>query len=147
MTRSIASAPVRVQKAPIARLFGPAANVLNPLALRLAGSRAIPVWAVVRHRGRRSGRMFATPVAIGHRGDALFIPLPFGTGADWLRNVRSAGGCVIRWNGAEHEMTDPEIVDEAVGVAAFNAAERWALRRLGIRGILRLRFAPRGGPP
>jgi hypothetical protein len=131
----------RMPRARVARLFGPAARVLNPALIRLAGTRWIPLWAIVRHRGRRSNRWYATPVAIGHRDDALFIPLPFGSTADWLRNVVAAGGCVIRWNGVEHPMTDPEILDAASGLAAFNPIEAWLLKGLGIKGILRLRFA------
>lgn len=131
-----------VPRAPVARIFGPAARAINPLIAGLAGSRAIPLWAVVRHRGRRSGRMFNTPVAVGHRDGALFIPLPFGTGTDWARNVIAAGGCTIRWKGAEYAMTDPVVLDQEAALPAFNAIEARLLRALGIQGILRVRFAP-----
>lgn len=136
----------RTPRAPVARVFGPAARILNPTLVRLAGTRWIPLWAIVRHRGRRSSRWYATPVAIGHREDALFIPLPFGTTAQWLRNVVAAGECAIRWKGVEHTMVDPEIVDAASGLGAFNPIEAWLLQALGIRGILRLRFADGSQP-
>lgn len=97
----------------------------------------------MRHRGRRSGRSYATPVAIAHAGDHFFIPMPFGSEADWPRNVLTAGGCVIRWKGADHEVIDPEVIDIAAGRHAFNPIEGVFLRSLGIRSILRLREAPR----
>jgi deazaflavin-dependent oxidoreductase (nitroreductase family) len=130
----------RPPRAPVARVFGPAAHLLNPVLIRLAGTRWIPLWGIVRHRGRRSSRPYSTPVAIGHRDDALFIPLPFGDTADWVRNVLAARGCVVRWNGAEHEMIDPEVIHAASGLAAFNVVEARLLEAVGIKGILRLRF-------
>src|SRR5947209_3839077 len=98
----IASRAPHRGRAPVARVFGPLTRVFNPLALRFAGSRVMPLYAVIRHRGRRSGRVYATPVAVTRRGDALVVPLPFGSSADWCRNVVAAGECIVRWNGAEH---------------------------------------------
>jgi deazaflavin-dependent oxidoreductase (nitroreductase family) len=100
----------------------------------------MPLYAVIRHRGRRSGRVYATPVAVTRRGDALVVPLPFSSSADWCRNVVAAGECVVRWNGREHRMIAPEILGEE-GRREFNGLERWALPRLGIASFLRLRFA------
>jgi len=136
-------APTRAhdRRAPIARVFGPLARFLNPLAVRLAGSRYVPLWAVIRHRGRRSGRLYATPVAIAHTADALIVPLPFGAQADWCRNVLAAGGCVVRWKGSEHQTIEPEIIEDSA-LPAFATWERSALRTLGITRFLRLRFAP-----
>ena len=136
-------APTRAhdRRAPIARVFGPLARFLNPLAVRLAGSRYVPLWAVIRHRGRRSGRLYATPVAIAHTADALIVPLPFGAQADWCRNVLAAGGCVVRWKGSEHQTIEPEIIEDSA-LPAFATWERSALKTLGITRFLRLRFAP-----
>ena len=141
MANTIAASRPHDGRVPIARVFGPLARLLNPLVVRLAGSAYLPLWAIVRHRGRRSGRVYATPVAIGHTPDALVVPLPFGPEADWCRNILAAGGCVIRWNGSEHRMIDPEIVEDA-GLPAFAAWERRALSALGIKRFLRMRFAP-----
>ena len=140
MANTITASPSHDRPVPVAMLFGPLARIFNPLFVRLAGSAYIPLYAIIRHRGRRSGRLYATPVAVGHTPDALVVPLPFGADADWCRNVRTAGGCVMRWKGQEHQMIDPEIIEDA-GLAAFNRLERWAARKLGIRRFLRLRFA------
>jgi deazaflavin-dependent oxidoreductase (nitroreductase family) len=139
MAKTIATHRTHEQQAPAAKLFGPLTRIFNPLAVRLAGNAYVPLWAIIRHRGRRSGRLYATPVAIGHTPDTLVVPLPFGPDVDWCRNVRSAGGCVVRWKGQERRMIDPEIIEDAG--AAFAAWERPALRALGIKRLLRLRFA------
>jgi len=124
---------------PIARLLLLLGRALNPLLVPLAGARFIPVWAVVRHRGRRSGRLYATPVAIQATADGFVVPLPYGERTDWCRNVLAAGGGTVRWNGAEHIVEQPRVVDAAVGLAAFNAIERPLLRLFGTRRFLMLR--------
>ncbi|TMG51946.1 MAG: hypothetical protein E6H91_02500 [Chloroflexi bacterium] len=145
MANSVAPTRAHDRRAPIARVFGPLARLFNPLAVRLAGSRYVPLWAIIRHRGRRSGRLYATPVAIAHTADALIVPLPFGADADWCRNVLAAGGCVVRWMGSEHQMIEPEIIEDSA-LPAFAAWERSALSALGIRRFLRVRFAPSSLP-
>lgn len=52
----------------------------------------MPVWAVVQHRGRKSGKEYSTPVAVLTTPDAFSIGLPWGKGTDWVRNLRAAGG-------------------------------------------------------
>ena len=145
MTNSVAATRSHEQQAPIARVFGPLARIFNPLAVRFAGSRYVPLWAIIRPRGRRSGRLYATPVAIAHSADALIVPLPFGADADWCRNVRAAGACVMRWKGREHQMIEPEIIEDSA-LPAFATWERAALSALGIKRFLRLRF-PQTTPP
>src|SRR5262249_13779284 len=79
-----------------------AARLLNPIMRKLAGRRGLPLFAVVLHRGRRSGRLYATPVGARQTEDGFVIPLTFGEGSDWFKNVQAAGGCVIRWKGADY---------------------------------------------
>ncbi|MBW6435090.1 hypothetical protein KZ829_15210 [Actinoplanes hulinensis] len=88
----------------LARTTAPAVRVL-------AGRRLIPLWAVVHHRGRVSGRDLRVPIAITTTPDGFVINLPWGARTNWVRNVIAAGGCVIRWKGADHRMTDPRIID------------------------------------
>src|SRR2546425_5723957 len=89
----------------------PLTGVFNRPVTLLAGSRFLPFWSVVRHRGRRSGRLFATPVAARRTAEGFAIPLAFGENADWCRNLLAAGGGVIRWSGREYAVTEPLIVD------------------------------------
>lgn len=41
-----------------------AQRAFEPVAKALAGRRWFPLWAVMHHRGRRSGTAYATPVAV-----------------------------------------------------------------------------------
>jgi deazaflavin-dependent oxidoreductase (nitroreductase family) len=115
---------------------------LNPLMLSLAGSPRLPMLAVIHHRGRRSGRSYTTPLAARPMADGFVIPLTFGQQADWFRNVQAAGGCVIRWKGANYSVTEPVVVDWATVRSAFSPVERVLVPIIGIEQFVRLRHAP-----
>ncbi|HEY3109246.1 MAG TPA: nitroreductase family deazaflavin-dependent oxidoreductase [Chloroflexota bacterium] len=116
-----------------------AARLFNPLVLSLAGTRFLPLYGVIAHRGRRSGKSFRTPVVVRPTDDGFVVPMPWGEQTDWYRNVRAAGGCVIRWKGRDYPLVQPEIVDPAAAGAGFGAFERAMMARLGIEHCLRLR--------
>jgi deazaflavin-dependent oxidoreductase (nitroreductase family) len=107
-----------------------AAKYFNKVAIRLAGHRFLPLWAVLRHRGRKSGRQYAIPIAVIPTGATFIIALPWGPETDWLRNVRAAQGCTIRWKGAGYECTEPILVGKDVAVASARGVTRRALRRM-----------------
>lgn len=107
-------------------------------ALPLAGKRWNPIFAVVEHRGRRSGRGYATPVAARRISDGFVISLAFGEQVDWYRNLIAAGGGTIRWRGEPYPVSAPETIDAATGLAAFNPLQRLALRVAGIDGYIRV---------
>jgi deazaflavin-dependent oxidoreductase (nitroreductase family) len=56
----------------------------------------LPPWALILHRGRRSGRPYRTPVLAFRRDRILIIALLYGEESDWLRNLRAGGGHVVR---------------------------------------------------
>ena len=118
--------------------LGPA-RLLNSVVLRFAGTRFLPLYGVIEHRGRRSGRIFRTPVVVRPVADGFVVPMPWGERTDWYRNVRAAGTCAIRWKGSYHQVDRPEKVDTQAVMSAFNTFERAIMPRLGITQCLRLR--------
>ena len=66
-------------------------QVLNHLTRPL--SRHVPGFGVIVHRGRRSGRIYETPVNVFRSGDSFVVALTYGAGSDWARNVLTAGAC------------------------------------------------------
>jgi deazaflavin-dependent oxidoreductase (nitroreductase family) len=105
----------------------------------LAGRRFFPLWALLRHRGRKSGREFAVPVGVRATSDAYFIALPFGERTQWVHNVMAAGGCTLRLRGTDFVMVDPTIVRAEEAAFAFPQALRWMMRAAGAHQVLRLR--------
>ena len=132
---------IRPAIAPRASRVGEAARRLGrisaPLSKPLAGRRFMTVWATVRYVGRRSGREYTLPIAIGATPEAFVIPLPF-AGAQWVLNVMAAGECVIRWNGREHRATQPEVIDAAEAAKAFGPIPRLGIKVMGLNRFLRL---------
>lgn len=119
-----------------------ATRLLNPYIRRFAGSKHLRLFALVYHQGRRSGRSYSTPVGARPTRDGFIIPMTFGAGADWFQNVQAAGGCIIRWNGAEYQVSDPEIIGWRDALPAFYRLERAVLPMLGITQFVRLHTFP-----
>lgn len=121
-----------------------AARFTSPLTMPLAGKRWNPIFAVVQHRGRRSGRSFATPVAARRVAGGFVISLAFGAQVDWYRNLLSAGGGGVRWRGEVYEVSRLERIDVESALAAFNPVQRALLRIGGVDGYVRLADAGSG---
>ena len=128
--------------APPSGLAWQVARLTSPFTRAMAGRRFFPLWAVVRHSGRRSGRGYATPVAVRVSGDAFVIALPWGPGTQWARNVLAAGRCVVRWRGIDHETTSPAIIDREEAMASFSRPQRAVLSAAGVTHYLRLARRP-----
>jgi deazaflavin-dependent oxidoreductase (nitroreductase family) len=100
-------------------------KVTNPIMMTFAGRR---LYSVVEHVGRRSKKVYHTPVLGQPAADGFIIPLPYGADTDWCLNVQVAGGCTIRWNRQTFQLVSPHIVDQAVGEAVFPPVSRFLLR-------------------
>ena len=71
----------------------------------------VPPWAVILHRGRRSGRAYRTPVLAFRQDRTLIVALIYGEESDWLRNLRAAGGGLIVRAGRTYELARPRVVE------------------------------------
>jgi deazaflavin-dependent oxidoreductase (nitroreductase family) len=87
----------------------------------------LPPWAVIVHKGRKSGRSFRTPVLAYKSGTQLGIVLYYGERADWLRNVLAAGEASVVRAGKTVGLTNPRVLD------ATDPAVGAGLRRLAGR--------------
>ena len=90
--------------------------VNNPIQLLYAW--LLPPWVVICHRGRRSGRMYRTPVNAYRRGDVLAVVVLYGERSDWVQNVLAGGGHAVR-AGRTYELLRPRVIppDDAPDVA------------------------------
>jgi deazaflavin-dependent oxidoreductase (nitroreductase family) len=117
------------------------ARFVNPAVMLIAGRRWMPIVGILHHRGRLSGRAYATPLGMRPLGDSFVMPRTFGEDAAWYRNVLAAGGGTVTYRGMEYALVEPEIVDYATAAPAFPRYERLQLRLLGVDQYLRLRLA------
>jgi deazaflavin-dependent oxidoreductase (nitroreductase family) len=83
-------------------------HVTNPIQRTFAW--LVPPWAVIVHRGRRSGRGYRTPVLAFRRGSTVVVALVYGEESDWLRNLRSAGGGRVIRAGRLYRVGPPTVV-------------------------------------
>jgi deazaflavin-dependent oxidoreductase (nitroreductase family) len=111
----------------------------GPLAVRFSGRRWFPLWGLLEHRGRKSGRLHRTPVAPRRVGDGFVIALPFGVDVDWVRNLAAAGQGTMVWKGHRYPVGSPELVDFIAVAPAFNRVERGVVRVAGLTQFAQLR--------
>jgi deazaflavin-dependent oxidoreductase (nitroreductase family) len=109
--------------------------------------RHLPGFAVVHHRGRRSGREYQTPVNLFRVGDRLVIALTYGRHTDWVRNVVAAGGCTIQTRGRLVRCTRPRVYRD-IERRGIRPVERAVLGLIGVEDFLELvPSAPRPATP
>ena len=107
-------------------------------------TRHIAPWApglgVVIHRGRRSGRLYQTPVSVFAAKDGYVFALTYGPDTDWVKNVLAAGGCELQTRGRVIRLVSPRLFrDEAR--RDIRPLERQVLRVIGVADFLSLRTA------
>ena len=119
-----------------------AARFVNPLVLLVAGRRWMPVVGILHHRGRRTGREYATPIGMRRLGDGFVIPRTFSDNAAWYQNIQAAGEGRVTYLGRHYRVVEPEVVDYATARPAFPRYERAQFRLIGINEYLHLRALP-----
>lgn len=114
-------------------------KTFNKVALTIAGSRIMPLYGVLIHRGRKSGKVFRTPVVVRGTQHGVIIPMPWGDTTDWYRNIVAAGGCGLRWKGKAYQLSEPQVLDAAQASASFSSVQRAGMSRFGIKKVLQMR--------
>ena|SRR5438105_14812905 len=83
---------------------------LNRITRRVA--TRLPGFGVIVHRGRKTGRLYRTPVNVFARPGGYGVALTYGTDSEWLRNVLAAGACVLETGGRRMELVHPRVVHD-----------------------------------
>lgn len=114
---------------PISKRF---TRLNRSLGNRVAGPvfKRLPGFGAIHHRGRKSGREYETPVKVFRRGNIYVITLPYGSGADWVRNVIAAGGAELEASGHRIRLTQPVLKADS-GQGVIPAWTRWGLSLVG----------------
>ncbi|MFC9895104.1 nitroreductase/quinone reductase family protein [Nocardia sp. NPDC127579] len=94
--------------------------------------------SVIRHVGRVSGKPYETPIGIAEADGDFLTLLPYGTSADWLRNVLAAGSAEVVHEGVTYRVDGPEVVAWHAVAQHLSAGERLAGRIFGVEHVLRL---------
>ncbi|MHB8756031.1 MAG: nitroreductase family deazaflavin-dependent oxidoreductase [Candidatus Acidiferrales bacterium] len=98
---------VRFRKRSVAAFHRVITNrIARPFAARLPG------FAIVTNVGRKSGRLYGTPVNVFRRPDGFLVALTYGRDSGWVRNVLAAGGCQLETRRVQYQLFRPAIVHD-----------------------------------
>jgi deazaflavin-dependent oxidoreductase (nitroreductase family) len=95
--------------------------------------------SLIRHTGRTTGASYETPVVAEATEDGFVIALPYGSRADWLKNVLASGSATILHEGEIHRLGEPEVVSIETADEYFTPKDRRAHRIFDTRECLRVR--------
>ena len=109
--------------------------VLRPVAGRL------PTFGVVTHRGRKTGRIYETPVNVFRRGDEYLFFLTYGSDVQWVKNILAARSCTLRTRGRDVELVEPELIADPELKLAPGFVRFVEKRLAGVTEVLRMRAA------
>ena len=124
--KTLVSQPSQGEQAFTHWLRGFNKRVTNRITGRFAGKH---IYAVVHHRGRKSGKPYQTPVVAMPFGDSFILPLPYGADVDWCRNLFAAGEFQMEWRGRRYTLRSPQLIEPQDALAAFPKWLHRVLRR------------------
>jgi deazaflavin-dependent oxidoreductase (nitroreductase family) len=115
-------------------VFPPAVHRLqvrfvNPAVKKFA--RFLPTFAVIEHRGRKSGKRYETVVNAHRKGNKLAVILGHGK-ADWVRNVLAAGEADVHLFRRDVHIVNPRVVPAGTDDPALPPIARRAAHRMGV---------------
>jgi len=112
-------------------------TVMNPMQMKSAGKPGAYA-AVIRNRGRVSGKEYQTPVGAVVSGDGFVIALPYGTQSNWVRNVLAAGSATLVHEGHTYAVDQPQIIPMAGVEGCFSETDQRAQAMMRVDQCLQL---------
>jgi len=70
----------------------------------------LPGFGILTHVGRKSGKVYTTPVNVFRVPDGFIIALTYSSQSEWVKNVVAAGGCELKTRGKKYQLSTPNIV-------------------------------------
>src|SRR4029434_2445598 len=125
----------------LARVNRRTANHLTaPFARYVAG------FGVIVHRGRKTNRVYQTPVMVFAAPDGYTVALIYGTQSQWAKNVIAAGGCDLQTGGRVEQLVAGSVFhDESRALVPW--FPRMFIALLRVADFLSLTRRPPPRPP
>ena len=70
----------------------------------------LPGFGILTHVGRKSGKVYRTPVNVFRAPTAFIIALTYSSQSEWVKNVLAAGGCELRTRGKKYQLSAPKVM-------------------------------------
>ena len=82
--------------------------VTNRITSRFAAR--LPGFGILMHIGRKSGKVYQTPVNVFRAANGFIIALTYSSESEWVKNVFAAGSCEIKTGGRKYRLVSPKVV-------------------------------------
>lgn len=97
----------------------------------------LPGFAILAHVGRKSRKVYRTPVNVFRVPNGFIIALTYSRQSEWVKNVLAAGGCGCKTRGKEYQLISPTVVRDS-SRHRFPIAVRVILRLVGAEEYMEL---------
>ncbi len=114
-------------------------RLFNPISRRVAGR--LPLFGILSYVGRKSGRLYHTPLNVFKRGDGYVFALTYGSEVDWVKNVLAAGEADLRTRGRDVHLVEPQLFTDPTR-RLMPLPVRIVLRLNNVNEFLRMRQSP-----
>ncbi len=109
--------------------------VTNRITSRFAAR--LPGFGIITHVGRKSGRVYRTPVNVFRAPEGFLVALTYGRESEWVMNVVAAGGCHLETRGVRYHLSAPTIMRDPTR-RRFPIPVRIVLRLIGANDFMQL---------
>src|ERR1700693_4112288 len=113
--------------------------VTNRITSRFADR--LPGFVILTHVGRKSGRVYRTPVSVFRASEGFLIALTYGRESEWVKNVLAAGACALETRHVQYQLSAPTIVHDPTR-RRFPLFVRIVLRLIGANDFMQLSTSP-----
>lgn len=100
----------------------------------------LPGFGVITHIGRKSRRVFRTPVNVFRAPEGFLIALTYGPNSQWVQNVLAAGTAELETRRTRFHLSAPTVIHDPTR-RRFPLIVRIALRILGATDFLQVASA------
>jgi deazaflavin-dependent oxidoreductase (nitroreductase family) len=112
--------------------------ITNRITSRFADR--LPGFGILTHVGRKSGKLYLTPVNVFRAPEGFLIALTYGRESEWVKNVLADGGCELETRGVLYQLSAPTIVHDPTR-GRFPLLVRMILRIVGANDFIQLSTA------
>src|SRR6202049_4660227 len=109
--------------------------ITNRITIRFAAR--LPGFGILTHVGRKSGRVYRTPVNVFRAPEGFLIALTYGREIEWSKNVISARAWQLETRGVQYQLSSPTIVHDPTR-RRFPIPVRVVLRLIGADDFMQL---------
>jgi deazaflavin-dependent oxidoreductase (nitroreductase family) len=117
--------------------------VTNRITRPVAG--LLPGFALIVHRGRKTGAEYRTPVNAWLDDNSVIVALTYGPDTDWLKNLEAAGGGEVIAGRHSYRVGSPRLIG-AEGMTRMPGVARPILRAIDVDEFALLPILSPGRP-